>query len=178
MSIAFFFELINRTDVQKMETIMNFLPLGKSTIKTTIAAALFAAMASPALAADSSLQFTVESNATRSISSSASAFQKGDFRKSATFSKYALKQGLKKSRKAAAYSNLCAALGAQDEFESAKEACDRAIELNPKNWRALSNRAVINSLVGDQDSAIQDIDSAILLAADEPELAHNKKLLG
>lgn len=158
---------------------MNFLPLGKTTIKTALATALFAAMATPALANDTALQFTVESNATRSIGASATAFNKGEYAKSISFSSYALKQGLKRSRKAAAYSNLCAALGEQAEYELAKEACDRAIETNPKNWRALSNRAVINSLIGDEASARQDIDSAILLAkSDAPELEHNKKLLG
>jgi Flp pilus assembly protein TadD len=161
-----------------METIMNFLPLGKTTIKTTIAATVLAVMASPALAADANLQFSVDSNATRSISASATAFKKGDYRQSIAFSSNALKQGLKKTRKATAYSNLCAALGAEGELELAKKACDQAVEANPRNWQALSNRAVINALVGDQNAAIQDIDSAILLAADEPKLTHNKKLLG
>ena len=157
---------------------MTILPLTSKTIKTTLAIGLFAAMASPALAADTALQFSVEKNATRSISAAATAFQKGKYAKSINFSNHALKQGLKKSRKAAAYNNLCAAFGAQAEYDQALEACNEALSHNPENWRALSNRAVVYSIIGDQDAARVDINNAILLAADAPELTHNKKLLG
>ena len=161
---------------------MNFLPLGKTTLKatlkTTLATLVLAGMTSTAMANEAQLQFSVESNATRSIRSAATAFEKGQFSKSASFSKYALKQGLKKSRKTAAYSNLCAALGTQGEYDDALEACDKAIDLAPQNWRALSNRAVIYSLTGNEEQAREDMQAAILLAADEPKLAQNQKILG
>jgi Flp pilus assembly protein TadD len=157
---------------------MTFLPLGKTTLKSILATGLLAAMATPAMADDAAMQFSVESNATRTIGSSATAFERGEFEKSVAFSKYALKQGLKKSRKAAAYSNLCAALGELGEFNDAMEACNAAVEYNPKNWRALSNRAVLHAQAGNDELARADIGAAVILAADEPKLAHNQKILG
>ena len=161
---------------------MNFFPPEgktlKTTLKATLATVLMTGLAGTALANDTQLQFSVESNATRSIRASATAFDKGQFKKSVSFSNYALKQGLKKSRKTAAYNNLCAALGAQAEYESAMEACNAALELKPENWRALSNRAVIYSLTGDEEKARADMQAAILLASDEPKLAQNIEILG
>jgi Flp pilus assembly protein TadD len=161
-----------------MEIIMNFLPLGKTTLKATLATVLLASLTGTAMADEARLQFSVESNATRSIRSAATAFEKGQFSKSASFSNYALKQGLKKSRKTAALSNLCAALGAQGEYDEAMEACNKAIDLAPQNWHALSNRAVIYSLTGNEEKAREDMQAAILLASDEPKLAQNQEILG
>ncbi|NNC37056.1 MAG: hypothetical protein HKO02_06350 [Hyphomonadaceae bacterium] len=161
---------------------MNFLPPRRkhlnTTLKTAIAAITLAGMTGTAMANDTQLQFSVESNATRSISSAATAFERGDYAKSVSFSKYALKQGLKKSRKTAALSNLCAALGVQAQYDDAMEACNKALELKPDNWRALSNRAVLHSLTGNEEQARTDMQAAIVLAADEPKLAQNQKILG
>ena len=165
---------------------MNFLPpqttIGikaiQATIKATLATLVLAGITTTAIAEEAKLEFSVESNATRSIRSAATAFEKGRYSESASFSQYALKQGLKKSRKTAAFSNLCAALGVQGEYEDAMEACNKALDLDADNWRALSNRAVINSLTGNEELAREDLQTAILLAADEPKLAHNLKILG
>lgn len=160
---------------------MNFLPSlntpGKTTLKAILATFVLAGMTSTALANDAQLQFSVESNATRSIRSGATAFEKGQYAKSASFSNYALKQGLKKSRKTAAYSNLCAALGAQGAYNDAMEACNKALDLAPQNWRALSNRAVLHSQAGNNEKAREDLQAAIFLASDEPKLAHNLEIL-
>ena len=161
---------------------MNFFPPEDKKVKTTLKAVLatiaLACMTTTTMANEAQLQFSVESNATRSIRSGATAFEKGQFAKSASFSNYALKQGLKKSRKTAAFSNLCAALGAQAEYETAMDACNKAIDLAPQNWRALSNRAVIYSLTGNEEKAREDMQAAILLASDEPKLAQNHEILG
>jgi len=157
---------------------MTFLSPGKTTLKSILAAGLFTALAAPAMASEAGMQFSVESNATRTISAGATAFERGSFDKSEAFSRHALKQGLKKSRKAAAYSNLCAALGEQGELEEAMESCNKAVNYNPKNWRALSNRAVLHAKAGNQDAARADISAAALLTSDEPKLAHNQKVLG
>lgn len=161
---------------------MNFFPLGNTKVKTTLkakfATLVLAGLTTTAIANEAQLQFSVESNATRSIRSAATAFERGDFSKSVSFSNYALKQGLKKSRKTAAYSNLCAALGTQGEYDDALEACNEALDLAHQNWRALSNRAVIYSLTGNEEKAREDMQAAIVLASDEPKLAQNQKILG
>lgn len=161
---------------------MNFLPPRKkhlkTTLKATIASLALAGMAGSAMANDAQLQFSVQSNATRSIGSAATAFERGEFSKSVSFSKYALKQGLKKSRKTAAYNNLCAALGVQAKYEDALDACNKALNLKADNWRALSNRAVIYSLTGNEEQARADMQAAILLASDNPKLVQNIAILG
>lgn len=141
-------------------------PLGYKSAKTLalgIFAGLTVAIAAPAVAGEAmdnvAPQFSVSSNATRSIGSAASAFNKGNFSKSVSFSRHALKQGLKKSRKTVAYSNLCAALGAQGEFGAALEACDSAIKIAPTNWEAYSNRAAVNWLSGNKEAAMADMEA-------------------
>jgi len=124
---------------------MNILSLIPKTIKTATMVTLMSAFAVPALASDSAPQFGVQTNATRSIASSATEFRKGDFSKSITYSRHALKQGLKKSRKATAYSNLCAALGADGQFEDAKQACDKALKIAPQNAQAQVNRRAVTA---------------------------------
>ena len=139
-------------------------PLGYTSAKTLalgIFSGLTVAVAAPAIAGETvgvAPQFSVSSNATRSIGSAASAFEKGNFSKSVSFSRHALKQGLKKSRKTVAYSNLCAALGAQGEYGEAIEACDSAIKIAPTNWQAYSNRAAANWLSGNKEAALVDME--------------------
>jgi tetratricopeptide (TPR) repeat protein len=43
----------------------------------------------------------------------------------------------------AGLSNLCAGYLRLDDLEQALHYCDQALDLNPRNWRALSNRALV-----------------------------------
>ncbi len=156
---------------------MNILPLPK-TMKLAALTLAVAGMTTSALAADSAPQFSVAKTATRTIASGASAFQKGDFQKSIAFSRYALKQGLKKSRKAVAYSNLCAALGAEGRYDEAVDACDSALKIAPQNWQAFSNRAAVNWLSGDKMQALQDIEAAKTISPEAGEITHNLQVFG
>ncbi len=156
---------------------MNILPLTK-TIKLAAISLALTAFAAPALAADGAPQFSVQSTATRSIASSATAFNKGDYSKSAAYSRHALEQGLKKSRRTIAYSNLCAALGAQGQYDKALDACDSALKASPQNWQAFSNRAAVNWLAGDKTQAMQDISSAQQISPDAPVISYNLEVLG
>jgi len=156
---------------------MNILPTTKA-IKLAAVSLALTVLAAPALASDGAPQFSVQSTATRSIASAATAFEKGDFSKSAAYSRHALKQGLKKSRRTVAYSNLCAALGAQGQYDKARDACDSALKASPQNWQAFSNRAAVNWLSGDKTQAMQDISSAQQINADAPVISYNLGVLG
>ncbi|PHR91341.1 MAG: hypothetical protein COA69_12585 [Robiginitomaculum sp.] len=160
---------------------MNALPPLQNLLKIAAFTALTATFTGMAFAADmaeATPQFSVQSNATRSIRSGASAFEQGNFAKSVVFSKRALKEGLKKSRKTVAYSNLCAGLGAQGAYDDAREACDSALKIAPQNWQAFSNRAVVNWLSGDKEQAAADFASAQKLASDAPAITHNAQIFG
>lgn len=134
-----------------------FMKLASTAFLTTI-------LASTAFAGDITTapmtQFNVSTNVSGIIGSAATAFERGDFAKSASFSRYALKQGLRKSKKAKAYSNLCAALGAQGQYESAVEACSSAIKIAPTNWQAYENRAAAYWLSGKKVEAKADMETA------------------
>ena len=58
----------------------------------------------------------------------------------------------------AALSNLCAGYLLLKQFETALEYCDRALQENPRNWRALSNRALTNLNLKRYDDAKADLD--------------------
>ena len=71
------------------------------------------------------------------------AFKKGDFERSAAFSKSALKSSMSDRRAAIVHTNLCAAYGEMGELEQAAEACDTALELRPDYQPALVNREAL-----------------------------------
>lgn len=64
----------------------------------------------------------------------------------------------------AAYSNLCAGYVMLREFEKAIEYCDQALEENDQNWRALSNRALARTELGDYENARIDIERGEAIA--------------
>lgn len=78
---------------------------------------------------------------------SVKAFKKGEYERSAAFSKRALKDGLSKSRKAIAYANLCSAEAASGNMEAAAEACDASLELQPGFEIAEANRSALTTLL-------------------------------
>ncbi len=123
-------------------------------------------------------QFTAQHSKKRVVNKGFSAYTKGDFSKSVAYSRYALQQGLKKSHQTIVYNNLCAALGMQDRYDDAVEACDKALELTPTNWQAYSNRAAANWLAGDKLQARQDIESAKAIDGQAPEITYNVNVFG
>lgn len=162
---------------------MNISPLSTLT-KTMIATAFTLGVASTATMAMASEdaaaapQFTAQQSTKRVVNKGFSAYTKGDFSKSAAYSRYALQQGLKKSHKTIVYNNLCAALGTQGRYEEAIEACNTALELAPSNWQAYSNRAAANWLAGDKLQARQDIKSAKAIDGQAPEITYNVNVFG
>ena len=135
---------------------MNRFPLTIKTITISAIAAGLALSAGSAFAgtpAQNAPQFAMTNTSTATIRASATAFKRGKYDDAVAFSRAAIKQGLKTSRRSAAYSNMCAALSASGDQIAALEACDEAVALNGENWQALSNRAVVLWQSGDEDKA-------------------------
>lgn len=124
-------------------------------------------------AAVPSPQFSVQSSATRLIGSSARAFHKGKIDQSIVYSRMALKTGLSKSRKAIAFSNLCAAFGANGQLDEAMTACNAALDLRPSHAYALSNRGALLWHAGDHDAARADFRAAKAAKNAPKGLSHN-----
>lgn len=135
------------------------------------------ALSSTALAGDNVPQFSVIRTSTNTIAAGADAFKRGDLTKSESFSRHSLKSGLSKSRKAAAYNNLCAALGTKGDYASALEACDKAISLKPKKWQAYSNRAAVNLLKGEKKLAAEDLQIASTLSGKKANVTYNLAMI-
>jgi len=83
--------------------------------------------------------FQVKSASGSTIGAGAKAFKKGQFAKSAMFSRTAIKSSLSNKREAIAQSNLCAAYGAMGQMEDARLACKAALDLRPNYAPALAN---------------------------------------
>ena len=131
------------------------------TLAALVAASALAIIgAGAALAANDAPSFAVHSAANTYIRGGYSAYERGEFKKSAVFSRRATAKGNKKSRRSIAYANLCAALGQQNKLVAALEACDSAIALDPKNWRARNNRGVVEYRLGKSAAAAADFAAA------------------
>ncbi|MEM1260795.1 MAG: hypothetical protein AAGH76_00215 [Pseudomonadota bacterium] len=87
-----------------------------------------------------------------------------------------LQKGLKRARTDRDFviglSNICAAYVLLEEPYTALTYCDRALEMKPRFWRALNNRALAYLGMADLARAKADIDSATALA---PESLNLKK---
>jgi len=130
-------------------------------LAATAALAFIGVLATPAAHAEAATPaFAVQSTAGSHMRLGYNAYQAGDFEKAAKFTIKGTKKGIKKSRRAIAYSNLCAALGQQGALDAAREACASALEMAPNNWRAMNNRGVVNYLAGDKVAAGADFAKA------------------
>lgn len=64
----------------------------------------------------------------------------------------------------AGLSNLCAGYLRLEQYEVALGYCNSALDLNPRNWRALCNRALTYIMLGQYDDADIDLDLAESIA--------------
>ena len=113
----------------------------------TLTAAVLAFPAASAMAADAAPQttatFVAKSAADGQIRAGAKAFKQGQFERSITYSRAALKSSLSSKRAAIAHSNLCAAYASIGEMDKASTACASALELRPGYEPALTNKAAL-----------------------------------
>lgn len=116
----------------------------------TLATAALTLPAASAIAADvtpqtttASATFIAKSAADSRIREGAKAFKRGDFERSISYSRSALKQSLSRKRAAIAHSNLCAAYASIGEMEKASASCHAALELRPGYEPAVTNKAAL-----------------------------------
>lgn len=77
----------------------------------------------------------------------------------------------------AALSNLCAGHLMLKQYDTALEWCDRAIEDNQNNWRAFSNRALVNVYTGRFDEARADLERGEAIAPNARHLKEVRSIL-
>lgn len=122
-------------------------PLIKKTLLSIAAVTMIAPAA--AFAADAPAGLAVKSTTDVYVKMSVSAYKKGEFQKSADYSRRALKSNMSKKRQAVAYSNLCAAEAALGNTEAAGEACSSALELRPGYELAEANQSALTILLAE-----------------------------
>jgi tetratricopeptide (TPR) repeat protein len=66
--------------------------------------------------------------------------------------------------------NLCAGYAILKRWDDALPRCNRAISLDPLQWRPYNNRAAVFAAHGQYDLAIADVEHGLTLAPDSPVL--------
>ena len=72
-----------------------------------------------------------------------------------------------------AYSNLCVALTGERKFPEAMNACNRAVDLRPRQWSYYNNRANIHFYQGNFDRALAEYYKAMAFSSGGRVLMHN-----
>ena len=90
----------------------------------------------------------------------AEALLAGDIDKGIRLTRRGLDAAANTRERLAGLSNLCAGYLRRSERDTALAYCNEALELQPRFWRALVNRAVVNTELGRYDAADADLDLA------------------
>ncbi len=143
------------------------------------ATASFALVGLPAAVAETTApSFAVQNAANTYTRLGFKSYERGNYEKAANYATKGAAKGFKKSRRAIAYTILCASLGQQNALDEALAACDAAIELSATNWQAVNNRGVINYLAGNESIALADFTAAAALPKGEFAQANVDLLAG
>ena len=73
----------------------------------------------------------------------------------------------------AAYNNLCIGLTGQHKFQEAFDACNHAVDLQPREWKFYNNRANIYFFLGQYDRALAEYYKAMTFSHGDTVLMTN-----
>ncbi len=108
------------------------------------------------------------------VNESAYAIGREDWRSAADFAEKAIRSGdLTLENVPPAYNNLCIALTGERKFSEAIDACNKAVELRPRQWSFYNNRANIYFYQGNFDRALAEYYKAMAFNSDGSVLMHN-----
>ena len=108
------------------------------------------------------------------VNESAYALDRENWRQGAALAQEALRSGeLMPSNVPAAYNNLCIGLTGQGKFDEAMAACDKAIELKPRQWSFYNNRGNIYFYRSEFDRALAEYYKAMTFSPGDEVLLQN-----
>lgn len=108
------------------------------------------------------------------VNESAYAIRRERWRDAARLAEKALRSGdLTLENIPPAYSNLCVALTGERKFLEAMDACDKAVDLRPRQWSYYNNRANIHFYKGNFDRALAEYYKAMAFSSGGSVLMHN-----
>jgi tetratricopeptide (TPR) repeat protein len=134
---------------------------------TALALVAFAAAAAPADA-------QMFSRGNGLVNDSAYALDREDWARGTALAREALRSGeLMPGNIPAAYNNYCIGLTGLGRYDEAKEACDKAISLRPRQWSFYNNRGNIYFYLGQFDRALAEYYKAMTFSPGDDVLMQN-----
>lgn len=97
------------------------------------------------------------------LSDGATALMLGNYERGVELTREGLKEILTTEERVTMLSNLCAGYVGLKEFDTAIVYCNRSLELDPDNWRALQNRAAAHAGIGQIGKALSDVEHGLEL---------------
>jgi len=79
--------------------------------------------------------------------------------------------------RAAGHSNICAGYAALKRFAEALDHCNKALELDPRNWRTYNNRAAVFVGLKRFDLAMTDVNAGLEIAPDSATLLKSRDVV-
>ncbi len=152
---------------------MNAIPtlFGQPTFALSLLAACFLALPPSVHAQDpGSAGSRSVFGANSYLSDGATALMLGNYAKGVELTRLGLAEVLSAEERVASLSNLCAGYVGLKEYDVAIVYCNRSLEINPQNWRALQNRAAAYAGIGDSARALADAEKGLNLNPDSEAL--------
>jgi tetratricopeptide (TPR) repeat protein len=97
------------------------------------------------------------------LSDGATALMLGQYEKGVELTQLGLKDVLTTEERVTSLSNLCAGYVGLKEFDVALVYCNRSLQMDPNNWRALQNRAAAYAGIGYVEKALSDVEQGLTL---------------
>jgi tetratricopeptide (TPR) repeat protein len=104
------------------------------------------------------------------ISRGAEALEAGRIEEGIRLTQEGLERALTVRVAAVGFANLCAGYAMLKRWDDALPRCNRAIALDPRDWRPYNNRAAVFAAHAQFELAIADVETGLSIAPDSPVL--------
>ncbi|MEQ1581106.1 MAG: tetratricopeptide repeat protein [Steroidobacteraceae bacterium] len=104
------------------------------------------------------------------LSDGATALMLGNYQRGVELTREGLKDILTTEERVTLLSNLCAGYVGLKEYDTAIVYCNRSLDLDPSNWRALQNRAAAYAGLNQITKALSDVEQGLELNPDSDDL--------
>ena len=111
------------------------------------------------------------------LAQGADALLDGDYEKGVELTRKGLAVAQGRQEHRTGLSNLCAGYYMMGQLQSALDACNEVVELDPKFWRAYNNRALVLLAMGRHEESAADIDRGIELRPHAEKLQRTRAKL-
>jgi tetratricopeptide (TPR) repeat protein len=111
------------------------------------------------------------------LAEGSAALERGRFEDGIRLTLAGLEEPATERDQAAGHSNVCAGYAALKRFPEALEHCNKALELDPGNWRTYNNRAAVFVGLKQFDLAMTDVNAGLEIAPDSATLRKSRDVV-